>query len=349
MIDAHPQVAIFPETHIYGVLDFLGALQKFDSRWQYTLFLNEVWSNVASYSDPAAAVLAKLASENPTYQGPTKAVVEEMGRAYARARSASIWGEKTPGHALWLGDIREMFPNAKIIVTLRDPRDVLVSYCQRWNSGRFNPRFVMESAANIRFHLNCLLNGGEFPPEQVHWIRYEHLTAEPESVMRDVCRFLEVDFAPQMLTFYRSHENIERETPDGVHHRLLGHPVSRERVGRFRHALAPSLLAMLEEFLAEEMLLLGYSRETTSALTPTPAEKRAKRRGVQAYLEISSGRIRKRQRVRMRLQTWLYEHCGRLLNTFAATKLAVSPEDWRARFESSANRAHTRFANAAAG
>ncbi len=347
MIDAHPQVAILPETHMYGVLDFLGGLRRFDNSWQYTLFLNEVWSNLAAYPDPAAAVLAEFAAELPNYEGPTKTVIEGMGQAYARVRSANLWGEKTPGHALWLQDIREMFPSAKIIVTVRDPRDVLVSYCQRWNRGRFNSRFVMESAANIRFHLDCLRHA-EFPPEQVHWIHYEYLTAEPEKVMRGVCRFLQVDFFPQMLTFYESHQNIERETPDGVHHRLLSGPVSRERVGLFRKAFEPPKLAMIEEFLIREMAWLGYTPEAATILSPGPRERRAKRRGVRCYTDICSGKIRKRQRDRMQLKAWLYRRFARLLLRFPSTRLAVTSEDWRARCERSAVKASRQFANAAA-
>ena len=49
MIDAHRAAAIFPETHMFGVLDFVGALENFGDRWQHILFLNEVWANLAAY------------------------------------------------------------------------------------------------------------------------------------------------------------------------------------------------------------------------------------------------------------------------------------------------------------
>jgi hypothetical protein len=331
MIDAHPEVAIFPETHMLGVLDFVGALESFRDSWQYILFMNEVWANLVDYSDPAATVWAEHAIRQPKYVGPTADLLHEIGRAYAIAREARFWGEKTPGHALWLTAIRTLFPSANIIFTVRDPRDVLVSYCERWNAGRCDPQFVMESAANVRYHLDRLLQAPAFPREQIHWVRYEALTADPELEMRHICRFLKVDFVPEVLTFYQRHANVEHETPDGVHHKLLSKPVSRERVGVFRRTFSPSLLSLIETFLTEEMTALGYSPEAPLHVTRTSEEHEANLKALRHYHDIAIGRIRTQQRTRMRRKIWLYRHFNRVLACVPSSRIAVSSEDWRQR------------------
>jgi Sulfotransferase family len=330
MIDAHPEVAIFPETHMYAALDFVNALQVFRNSWQYTVFLNEVWANLVGYSDPAAAVWANYATRQPRYTGPTRKILEELGTAYASTRNARLWGEKTPGHALWLEDIQKLFPAARIIFTVRDPRDVLVSYCERWNGGRFDPRFVMESAANIRYHIDRLLRAPAFPSQQIRWLKYESLTADPEHEMRETCRFLSLDFYREMLEFHQSHQNVERETPDGVHHKLLSRPVSRERVGTFRRAFSPSLLNLVEDFLGSEMTALGYSIEGTGAALHS-WEEQARQLALRRYEEIASGKMRHEQRVRMNRKIWLYRCFGRSLAFFQPTRLAVSRQDWSKR------------------
>ena len=82
--------------------------------------------------------------------GPTAAILERFGGAYAKAKGARIWGEKTPGHILWLPSMQALFPKAKVIVTVRDPRDVIVSYDDRWGGGRRENAFLMNTAALIR-------------------------------------------------------------------------------------------------------------------------------------------------------------------------------------------------------
>lgn len=338
MVDAHPEVAIFPETHMFGLLDFLRALESFRDDWQYVLFLNEVWTNLSSYPDPAASIWASHAIAQPSYTGPTRNVLEALGSAYASVRKASIWGEKTPGHALWLADIQKLFPKAKIVFTVRDPRDVLVSYCERWNSGRFGADFVMRSAANIRYHLDRMLRAPAFPSAQIHWVRYESLVANPESEMRKICQLLGLEFHPGMLAFYQRYQNVERETPDGVHHRLLSRPVSQERVGRFRRAFSPALLSLVEEFLGNEMLSLGYSPEGSRGHVHSPEEERAKRHALRHYDEIATGKLRRQQRVRMARKMWLHRHFGPALALFPAKRLAVTRDDWVKRAASLAAR-----------
>src|ERR1700751_4791757 len=70
MLDAHSEIAIFPETWWSAVLDRLGCSVEFSNPWQTSLFFNEIWENLKSYPDPAAQVVAREASKNPRYMGP---------------------------------------------------------------------------------------------------------------------------------------------------------------------------------------------------------------------------------------------------------------------------------------
>jgi hypothetical protein len=139
---------------------------------------------------------------------------------------------------------------------------------------------------------------------------------------------LGLEFHPGMLAFYQRYQNVERETPDGVHHRLLSRPVSQERVGTFRRAFSPALLSLVEEFLGSEMMSLGYSPEGSRGLVHSPEEERAKRHVLRYYDEIASGKLRRQQRVRMAGKMWLYRYFGPALSLFPSTRLAVSGDDW---------------------
>ena len=331
MLDAHSEIAIFPETWMYVILDRLGCLEEFRTPWQTALFFNEVWENLARYRDPAARVVALEAARETGYLGPSARLLEQLGRAYARERNAKIWGEKTPGHALWLPQIRALFPQARVLFMVRDPRDVLVSYDERWDEGRRDTKYIVSTASLLKYYLSHLLRPSEFPPEQVHWVRYEGLAANPAAELQRVCNFLGVDFQQSMLDFYRQHENVEHDMPDGRYHALLSRPVTTEKIGRYQEALTQTQIALVESLLGEELQAVGYSPSNFRAGSLTHIEKKALAEAEEYYRQMVSGEIRRRFRRTGRLKLRTYQIFGRALGIVPSWRVAVSESDWRRR------------------
>src|SRR5215469_2316778 len=331
MLDAHSSLAIFPETWCYVVLDRLGCFGEFSNRWQYILFLNQIWDNLHEYRDPAARVLAEEAAKRPSYAGPVRPILESFGRAYAEARGATRWGEKTPGHVLWLSQIHHLFPEAKILVCVRDPRDVVASYDERWGGNRADTAYLMRASAQVRHYLRHLLQDSEYPPDQVFHIRYEELATHPQAILEQTCGFLHLDFEPRMLEFYRTHLNVERDWPDGVHHRLLSKPATTERIGRYRSGFSASQIALIEHCLGEEMSQLGYPLHSSGSVQFSPEESAALSEGLRLYDQMRSGAIRIRLRRRGKLKLGAFRLLGRPLASLPGVRLAVTSKDWQAR------------------
>jgi len=332
MLDAHSALAIFPETWCYVVLDRLGCIEGFSDRWQYILFLNQIWDSLRDYPDPAARVLAQEAAKRPSYTGPVRPILESLGRAYAEARGATRWGEKTPGHVLWLSQIHHLFPEAKILVCLRDPRDIISSYDERWGGNRADTAYLMRTSALIRHYLRHLLEESAYAPDQVIRVRYEELTTHPQATLERICRFLHLDFEPQMLEFYRSHLNVERVWPEGVHHRLLSKPATTERIGRYRSRFSASQIALIEHCLGEEMSRLGYPLHSSGVIRFSLEESAALSEGLRLYDQMRSGAIRTRWRRRGKLKLEAYRLLGVPLASLPGVRrLAVTPKEWQAR------------------
>lgn len=329
MLDAHSEIAIFPETWLYVVLDHLGCIEKFSSPWQTALFFREVWKSLGSYKDSAARVLAKVAAEEAKYVGPTAVVLEKLGQAYATERHARIWGEKTPGHALWLREIRDLFPQARILSMVRDPRDVVVSYDDRWGQSRRDTEYVTSTAALLKHFLAHLLHRPGFPPDQIHWVKYEALTAQPQTELERVCTFLGVEFEPRMLMFYRRHQDVGSEMTDGHHHDLLSKPATTEKIGRYREALTPAQIALVERLLRDEMRVLGYPLSENEGQMLTPAEERSFEKAQDDYRQMASGVIRNRFRRRGRLKLMAYKIFGRTLGLVPSWRVATTARDWQ--------------------
>ena len=328
MLDEHSQIAILPETWMYVVLDRFGCLKEFSDTWQASLFFNEVWQNLRYYRDPAAQVLAREALRVGRYEGPTAPILERFGRAYAKERNAKIWGEKTPAHALWLPQIRALFPEARILFMVRDPRDVLVSYDDRWDKSERDTEYLASTASLLKYYMNHLLRHPTFPPDQIRWLRYESLVADPATELQKICDFLGVDFEPSMLAFYHRHANVEHETSDGKHHALLKRPATTDKIGRYRLALSTSQIALVEQLLGEEMRALGYPLAASSTVSFSPQEESSLAKAGKYYQEMMAGVIRERFRRKGKLKLRAYRILGRALEVVPSWRIAASERDW---------------------
>lgn len=328
MLDSHSKIAILPETWVYVVLDRLGCLEEFSDFWQMPLFFDEVWENLQRYQDPAASVLAREAARRVGYVGPTAPILETLGRAYAKEKNARIWGEKTPGHALWLPQIQTLFPKARILFMVRDPRDVLVSYDDRWDDGERDTNYLVSSASLLKYYMDHLLHRPSFPPEQIRWVRYESLVSEPSPELEKICEFLGVDYEPSMLSFYHRQASVQRDMPEGEHHALLQRPTTTEKIGRFREALSPSQIALVERLLSEEMHSLNYPISVYRDVLFSTAERKSFAKAEQYYKEMVAGDIRRRFRRRGRLKVSVYRIFGRALQAIPSWRVAISEKDW---------------------
>ncbi len=328
MLDAHSEIAIFPETWWSVVLDRLGCSEEFSSPWQTSLFYNEIWENLKPYPDPAARVVAREASKHPRYVGPTARLIEQLGQAYASERHARIWGEKTPAHALWLPQIKSLFPRARVLFMVRDPRDVLVSYDDRWNEARRSTEYLASTAALLKYYLFHLFHRPWFPQEQVRWVKYESLTAQPSAELEQICEFVGVDFERSMLNFYRRNANVETDTPEGHYHLLLSQPATTDHVGRYKKAFSPSQIALVERLLGAEMQALGYSFSTMNNVSFTANEKRALEKAERYYERMLSGEIRRRLRRNGQLKLRVYQMFGRALNVIPSLRVFTTDTDW---------------------
>ena len=118
-----------------------------------------------------------------------------------QAVSLADMGERPEGKTLALClhrdfvTAREVFPSARFLHLLRDPRD-----CAR-------SAMAMGWAGNVYHGLGPWLRAEEswdrvqpqLRPDQYLEVRYEELVAEPQQVLTRICHFLGLPFAPQML------------------------------------------------------------------------------------------------------------------------------------------------------
>jgi len=104
------------------------------------------------------------------------------------------WAEKTPSHIHHIAHILQKWPQAKIILILRDPRDTIASLKARFNDlERSITRWIYDNSAGVKYwnHPN------------VYVIKYEDIISDREKYLAQLFSFLEEEYDPNILDFFQ--------------------------------------------------------------------------------------------------------------------------------------------------
>ncbi len=135
---------------------------------------------------------------------------------FAREKGARLLCEKTPKHIHDLERIRKLFPGARIVIPIRDPRDVTLSFKKRFGDLRGAPRWLRDNAVVTREYL--ARNDDTFI------YRYEDFIDDVEGTLKAICAHVGVDFDPKMLNYHEDQQNwfgvssVPDEAPDPTNH-----------------------------------------------------------------------------------------------------------------------------------
>lgn len=115
-------------------------------------------------------------------------------------RPEIIWGDKTPRYLKSVRLIKTVFPKARFIHIIRDPRDYCLSQRKIWNKNIFRAAVDWKTVMTRAMEYPGLL-GNEYME-----IYYEELTQNPQKVLTGICTFLGIDFISDMLSVKKSNE-----------------------------------------------------------------------------------------------------------------------------------------------
>jgi hypothetical protein len=137
--------------------------------------------------------------------------------------------------------LQRLFPNARYLHLVRDPRDVARSWMEfGWAGNAW-------MAARTRRELERLWSdvARRIPPERVFHLRFEDLVQDPPGRLKEICEFLGVAYDDEML---------------GYHKRSTYDPVDPNQVAKWRTALTGNEQRLVEGVLADQLDANGYER-----------------------------------------------------------------------------------------
>ena len=187
-----------------------------------TTLLSEILGSaeaVDTYAEPPRAFASRLGLSifDRRFLGLTSidAIREELfetRRSHLNPNRTYI--EKWPGNAFLVHELSSVFPNSRFVHIVRDGRAVADSAFRRyggeWLTGHLNiftnlamnqkgydSSLPMLARGGLRWRVQvetAIASLSQLPPERSHSFRYEDLRSSPEDVIRQVFRFLELDY-----------------------------------------------------------------------------------------------------------------------------------------------------------
>ncbi len=143
--------------------------------------------------------------------------------------------DKNPALNLMIPMVVRVFPEAKFLIALRDPRDVIVSCFMQAlpptpiSSAYLSLEGTVNQYANVMgFWLEMLPRMGN----QWKYVRYEEIVEDLPAVARSVMSFLGVGFEENVLKFY---EHARAKRVRSPSHADVRKPLYRTAVGRWRN------------------------------------------------------------------------------------------------------------------
>jgi sulfotransferase family protein len=213
LLDGHPELLVFPQDTAY----FATAVTKYEPRgrraqfdyltkesWSKVLFGNEKRKRKHDYSDfPHQKFLETFEQIAFDPANASRDLLVLMIESYAKVFGIPIdrikrWVEKTPANRNYVSAIFKRFPQAKLLITMRDPRALLAAQIhleKTRKTGRFSTYYVI---AHWRLTANLArgIRAGEI---QGFVVPFEQLLTQPAPMMKQICAYLEISYDPEIV------------------------------------------------------------------------------------------------------------------------------------------------------
>ncbi len=264
MLDAHPKMAVPPETHFYpGLFQLTGEGDELREAFHRTVTTANTWNDF--HLD------ARLFHEGLQPIEPFSVAdgLRCFYAMYAHRFGKDRWGEKTPFYGRFILAIQNILPEARFIHLIRDGRDVALSIKDLW----FSPGHDVETlAADWAWKIRETRQQAQACKHYLE-VRYEDLVQDTTNALKKICTFIELPYDPSMEEYYRRAAERLDELSDRVvfndkvgvrkEHRLAifastQRPPMKDRIGSWRTLMTRDEQRAFEAVAGAMLRDLGY-------------------------------------------------------------------------------------------
>lgn len=252
MLDAHPDLAIPPETcfipkAVRSCLWTKNPKKAFFNtltshpRWEYQSIEDLLYERIM-------ALRPFTVSEG----------LRCFYRLYAEQHNKPRWGDKTPFYWARMSLISRAFPEARFIYLIRDGRAVSLSR----RKAQFPSSAIEETA---RLWTWSIKEARQQSNGLKHYmeVRYEDLVLETEATLRKICAFIDLPWDPAMLNYHltakqrMAEKNKQPSTMTSIH-ALTSLQPQPNRVGSWKTEMSNADRVCFERIAGKTLRELGY-------------------------------------------------------------------------------------------
>ena len=193
MLDAHPELAIPPETHFAP-----GLIERAHEGAGADALVDEI---VGARGWADFGIQAERLRERVTAleEGGAATVLRAFYGLCAEREGKRRWGDKTPIYVRSMRPIGGELPEARFVHLIRDGRDVVLSRRAR-GMGAGKP--IADTADRWRRRIEEARTQARRLRGRYLELRYEDLVTRPEPQLRRVCELIELDYDAAMLDYH---------------------------------------------------------------------------------------------------------------------------------------------------
>ncbi|HEY2070427.1 MAG TPA: sulfotransferase [Rhizomicrobium sp.] len=178
---------------------------------------------------------------------------------YGHSGDRKVFLDKMPLNTVLLPLVAKLFPDAKILFALRDPRDVVLS-CFRRRFGMTAQMYELTSLPTAATYYDAVMGLGAIYRDKLGLetrdTKHESLIADFEGETRAICEFLGVSWREEMANFASRAQTNTSNTPSGAQ---VARGLSREGADQWRRYAAE--LAPVLPTLAPWVARFGYPED----------------------------------------------------------------------------------------
>jgi len=253
-LNRHTDIFVPPETFFFSLLDNLVTdMSKSVSGDELRHFVEHwVSSKALRFLALDKQFLREILLDNANvYQD----LLNNLLIYLSRDSGANTLGEKTPRHLRHAEMIRQMFPDARFIFLVRDPRAVVQSHLKHPN-WRHSVASAAHKWSRDQYQMQRLMQ--KWPQECWTLLRYEDLVQNSDVSFKRVLNFLQLDF--QALDKPLDHTDVD---PFNEYYAQSWMKKSQQAIdGRglddWKKACHKADIYLMEMTLGEQLVQMGY-------------------------------------------------------------------------------------------
>lgn len=271
ILGKHPRIFMPGETHFFDDIflrqNELGHLDDTDARAKVIDRLATLYERYNEPKDQQRInnLFASMGMREALI-APYKNYCEVMTRfmeIQMRHEQKARWGNNAPRDIFNVGDIVRCYPDAKILICVRDVRDFLVSYKTKWKitsedhinrlKALYHP--VVTSLLWKSSMRQIPLIKKKVSAHNLMIMRYEDLVKDPETIVRRICVFVDEQFESNMLNVDTHNSSVQTGARG----------IFSSSIGTWRSNLTAEETCIAQLLNGKDLQLFGYDTEHQKA------------------------------------------------------------------------------------